>query len=135
MHFANLLYSTYWFGQPDPAEGRVILAWLVVLVGLIVLGAAAIMVGRESADRAVALFARRFSNCALWLGIVGLLFFLLRQERVAFLGWRVWFLLWLLVGGVWAGRLAYFWFKRVPAIRAEQKNRVEREEFLPKRKK
>lgn len=135
MHFANFLYSTYWFGQPDLADGYVLWWWLFVLIGLIVLGVAALLAGRQSVDRAFALFARRFSNCLIWLGIVGLLFFLLRQEHVAFLGWRVWFLLWVVVGGVWAGRLGYFWFKRVPTIRAEQAERSARAEFFPKQKK
>lgn len=135
MHFANLLYLTYWFSQPDPAVGRILWLWLIILVGLVVFGVAALFVGRGNANRAVALFARRLSNCLLWLGIVGLLLFLFREERVAFLGWRVWFLLWAIVGGIWAGHLAYFWFKRVPVIRAEQEARTARETFLPKRKK
>lgn len=135
MRFANLLYSAYWFSQPDPAAGRVLWLWLIALVGLTAAGVVGLFAGHRLADHAIALFVRRLGNCLTWLGIVGLLFFLLRQERVAFLGWRVWFLLWAASGLAWAGRLAFFWFKRVPAIRAEEKSRAAREEFLPKRKK
>ena len=135
MHFVNLLSRTYWFSTPEPAAGWVSMAWLSVLVGLLVLGIVALLIGRQSADRAVALFARRLSNCVLFLGIVGLLFFLLRQERVVFLGWRVWFLPWAIIAAFWVWRLAYFWFKRIPTIRAEQEARAAREEYSPKRKK
>lgn len=135
MHFANFLYSTYWFNQPDPADGRILWLWLVILVGLTAFGVAALFFGRKSSDRALALFSRRLSNCLIWLGVVGLLFFLLRQERVAFLGWRVWFLLWSVGAIIWASRLTLFWIKRVPAIRAEQEERAAREEFMPGRKK
>ena len=135
MRLSNLLYSTYWFSQPDPADGQTEIWWLVVLIGFLAVGAVALTLRRRLTDHVAALFARRLGNCLATLGIVGLLFFLLRQERVAFLGWRVWFLLWAAAGGVWAGRLAYFWFKRAQAIRAEEKERAAREEFLPGRSK
>lgn len=134
MHFANLLYSSYWINQPDPVVGGTKIIWFVLLIGLIVGGSLALSLGRHWSDRALVLFLRRLGNCLVWLGIVGLLFFVLRQAHVLFLGWRIWFLFWVIVGGVWFGRLIYFWFKRVPAIRLEQRERQAREEFLPKRK-
>lgn len=135
MRFANLLYSAYWFSQPDPAVGRILWLWLIALAGLTALGVVCLFAWRRLTDHAVALFVRRLGNCLIWLGIVGLLFFLLRQERVAFLGWRVWFMLWAASGAAWVARLAFFWFKRVPALHAEEKSRAAREEFLPQRRK
>lgn len=135
MHFSNLFSWSYWFVQPEPVVGTVQSLWLAILLGLIAIGIFFSFYQRHTVDRGIALMSRRLSNCLTATGIVGLVFFLFRQERVVLLGWRVWFFPWSVVLVVWLARLAQYWFKRVPVIRAEQQSRVEREEYLPKNKK
>jgi len=52
-----------------------------------------------------------------------------RQERVAFLAWRFWLLLWVVITLIWVFRLARYALKRIPEIQAEEAGDGESEEI------
>ena len=58
------------------------------------------------------------------MGFLGLLWMFFRQERIAFLAWRFWLLLWLAAVVFWAYRLARYALKRIPEIKAEEIRRA-----------
>ncbi|OGH68827.1 MAG: hypothetical protein A3I29_01500 [Candidatus Magasanikbacteria bacterium RIFCSPLOWO2_02_FULL_44_11] len=133
MSFKHLFYGTYWFNQPDPARGRIVGVYLAVLLGCILAALVVLMFRRYQSSKAIRLVMVRYAALGLTTGIIGLLLFVFRQQRVFFLGWRVWYGLLLIVAAVWLSRLLLYTFRRIPAIKAEQAERARLEKYLPKK--
>lgn len=133
MNLAHFFYGSYWFSQPNPAEGGVKVFYLVVLLSLIAAAIVLLFLRRRQTVSIVKSVMKRFSTLGFTMGITGLLLFLFRQERVFFLGWRISYLIWFVVLVWWLVRLLNYTFKRVPSIKAEQAERVRREKYLPKK--
>lgn len=134
MRLSNLLTTSYWFSQPDPALNTVKVIWFAVFFGLIAAGLVALFLRQRTEDGALKLAFGRGANLVLTMGLTGLLFFFFRQENVAFLGWRFWFFAWF-VGVLWWGAVyGRYLVKRLPVIRAEQKERELRERYSPNRR-
>ena len=133
MQFSNLLYTSYWFSQPYIAHGAVAWFWIGLFLALILIGLFARIVGVVSPDHLRQEILRRLSVLGLTLGLIGLIWFFLRQERIPFLAWRFWLLLWVLGFVWWAAAVLRYAIKRVPNIRLEQAERLKREKYLPKK--
>ncbi len=127
----NLFYWSYWFGQPYIARGTVLKIWvggflLLVLAGLL------LRIWRQYQQDSVRReIIRRFSNIGLALGMLGLLWMFLRQERVPFLAWRFWLWLWLLGFVGWLFSVVKYAVKRAPAIRKVKAAMEAKEKYLP----
>jgi len=134
MSIKNLLYSSYWFSQPQIATRGVLWFWIGFFLVLILGGLVLLILQRTQPDKALRLVFTRFGNCALAMGIIGIIWFYFRQERVLILGWRFWLVLWGAVFAIWIFKVIRYAVKRIPQIRAENKDREAREQYLPKKK-
>ncbi|MDO8499759.1 MAG: hypothetical protein Q7S66_03810 [bacterium] len=129
----NLFFMSYWFDQPYIARGWVMWVWVggflaIVLVGLI------LRIWRQvSPDREIKEAMRRFSNLGLSMGVIGLIWMWLRQERVPFLAWRFWLLFWLLGFIWWLAACVRYTILRIPQIKKAKAERLAREKYLPSR--
>lgn len=133
MSLKNLLMGSYWFSQPNPAQGKVIAIYLAILFGCLLAGLVVLLLRRFQTINALRALMLRYALFGFTFGIVGLLLFVFRQQRVFFLGWRMWFAVLDITMAVWLFRLLKYTFKRVPAIRAEQADRARKEKYLPKK--
>ncbi len=134
MSLRNLFHSSYWFSQPELATHAVRWFWIVLFLTLILAGLVLLFLRRHQEAKALQAVFAGLSRCTLTLGILGLLWFYFRQERVLVLGWRFWLLLWVVVLAIWLGRILWYAVKRLPQIKAENKERENREKYLPKKK-
>lgn len=131
MSLRNFLYGSYWFLQPDPAKGRVIAFYVVILLVLVLAGIVAMIVRQREKIKSVRLLYQRVGAFGFTMGLSGLLLFWFRQKEVFFLGWRLWYALWLVIALIWLYRLLHYAFKRIPVIKAEHEERALKEKYLP----
>ena len=133
MSVLNLLHLDYWFSQPFTARGSTL--WLLVggFLLFIVAGLVFKILSQYQENKSKRLFLRRSGNLGITMGFLGLMWMFFRQERIAFLAWRFWLLLWVVITLIWVFRLARYALKRIPEIKAEEARRVALEKYLPKR--
>lgn len=134
MSFANLFSWSYWFHQPFSAHGAVLWVWVLGFLALVAGGLVARFIRQKKQDRQIREVYSRIGSMAITLGLLGLLWFFFRQERIPFFAWRFWVALWLLGFIWWAIKLALYTVKRLPAIREEKAKREVMEKYLPHRK-
>lgn len=134
MNYKNFLHLDYWFSQPFTARGLAL--WLLVggFLLFIVKGLVFKILSQYQADKSKRLIFKRSGNFGITMGFVGLLWMFFRQERIAFLAWRFWLLLWVVVTVIWGYRLMRYALKRIPEIKAEEARRASIEKYLPKSK-
>lgn len=130
----NLFTWHYWFSQPYIAYGNTKLIWVLLFLGLILFGIVARWCAHRYSDTAISEVWRRLSNLGATMGLIGLIWFGFRQERVQFLAWRFWVFFWGLCLVWWLGKIVYYWLKRVPVIKQENAKRELMEKYLPKKK-
>lgn len=126
----------YWFSlTPFPFmtwSSRILLAGFgILLVAGIILG---IIESRSKAIKPVKRAYGRAASHLGWTGFVGLLLWVFDYERIPLLTMRAFYVLWFawFVWGAWSiGR--YVW-KDIPAFAARDRERMEREKWLPKSK-
>ena len=133
MSIKNLFYSSYWFNQPLILRGWELAVWLGSFLAIILVGLISLWLRHRLSGSPERNFYGKLSAAALTLGLWGLVWLLLRQERVYFLAWRFWLWLWLALSVLWAVHLIRYWFKRVPIIRQDHAARAAREKYLPGR--
>ncbi|MFA7653678.1 MAG: hypothetical protein WCX97_01380 [Candidatus Magasanikbacteria bacterium] len=132
MSIFNLLKLDYWFSQPYIAYGTTKWLWVIIFLVLILTGLIFRILQNIGKDNAYKEIFRRGSNLGLTIGLLGIVWLFFRQERVPFLAWRFW-LLFLIIGGIfWKVKLLFYYFKRLPAIRAEKQQRELKNKYLPK---
>jgi len=132
MSILNLLKLDYWFSQPYIAYGNVKWFWVMLFLVLVLAGLVFRILQNAGQDNACKEIFRRASNLGLTIGLVGIIWLFFRQQRVPFLAWRFW-LLFLIVGGIWwIIKLSLYYFKRLPAIKAEKQQRELKNKYLPK---
>lgn len=132
MSIKNLFFWSYWFSQPYIARGWIFTAWLWAFLILVFIGLLALFISQYQKFTPQRKLWGRAAACFLTMGMVALGWLWLRQERIAFLAWRFWLLLWLVIFVVWVGKLAVYALRRMPVIKKEQAERMTREKYLPK---
>ena len=133
MSVQNLLHLDYWFSQPFTARDMTL--WVLVggFLFFIVTGLVFKILSQYHQDKSKRLFLKRSGSLGITMGFLGLVWMFFRQERVAFLAWRFWLLLWFVVTVIWGYYLARYALKRIPEIKAEESKRESLEKYLPKR--
>ncbi len=131
MNFKNLFKADYWFSQPHTAYDWAF--WPVVLVfgGLILSGIVLYVIRSSKTEKTDQVVFGRFGNFGITMGLIGLLWLFFRQERVAFLAWRFWLLLWLLLAAWWIGKILEYIVKRLPIIKKERLEKERIRKYLP----
>lgn len=133
MNLKHFLYGSYWFNQPDPAQGGIVTLYVVILLTLVLVGIIALIVRQREQVNAIRMLLARVGAFGFTMGLTGLLLFWFRQESIFFLGWRLWYLVWFIIMALWLGKLLKYSFKRLPIIKAEHAARMQKEKYLPKR--
>ena len=135
MSIKNILVPSYWFYQPFIAIGFAKWFWMVSFLVLVLLGLVAKIVRvakKDSSGRAKEVM-RRSGNLLITMGVLGLLWFYFRQQQVAFLAWRFWFVLWIAIFAFWTYKvLAYAFKKTLP--KEDQTKQEQLKKYLPKSK-
>lgn len=131
MNITNLFHLDYWFTQPFAAHGSTL--WILVggFLLLIIVGLILRILVQSSQDKINKIILRRFSVFSMLMGLWGMAWMFFRQEKIPFLAWRFWLLLWLLVTVYWLSRILEYVVKRVPVIRQERQARERKEKYLP----
>lgn len=99
---------------------------------LIVAGLIYKILSQYQNDKSQRLVLKKCGNLGITMGFIGLVWMFFRQERVAFLAWRFWLLLWFIATAFWVYRIARFALKRIPEIKVEEAKRANLEKYLPK---
>ncbi len=134
LQLSNLARKNYWLGQPDVPGAAAFWLPAVILFAMIYLGIVLLFFSRKIEEKAVRLLLSRLSALLLSLGLAGLLLFSFRQGLVPVLDWRIWWLAWL-AALLWrGGKLAWYGLARLPKIRRENAERLEKEKYLPGKK-
>lgn len=132
MQINNLFHISYWFYQPFVAREWSLWVFVGGFLLLVVAGLVFKIVVYHKEDKTTRELLRRFGNFCFIMGFLGLLWMFFRQERVAFLAWRFWLLVWILIFVWWLSGIARYAIKRVPEIRKEQEERNRISKYLPK---
>lgn len=130
MSIKNLFYWSYWFQQPMVLKNAAMGMWLVFFLVLVAAGLVALFMRAGSNEQAFKNFLNRVAGLGLTMGIFGLVWLFFRQEHIPFLAWRVWLGIWVMVFVVWVIPLLKYFVKRLPAVRAENAARMEKERYM-----
>ena len=136
MQIQNILKLSYWFYQPFIAVGGVAWFWIVGFLALVLAGMVAKIVriyGKEVSQSTQEVL-RRAGNMLITTGLLGLLWMFFRQQRVAFLAWRFWLVLWAVLFVWWGYKVIFYATKRLPLISDEQAKKDLMKKYLPKQK-
>lgn len=136
MQVQNILKTSYWFYQPFIAIGGVKWFWIVGFLALVLVGLVAkiVRIYNEKIDQGTKEVLRRAGNMLITTGLLGLLWMFFRQQQVAFLAWRFWLLLWVILAAWWGYKVVYYAIKRLPLISSEQAKKNLMNKYMPKSK-
>lgn len=98
----------FWFQQPGVVLGGEDKILFIVFAGMIVLGAIFILWTNFNKHQVVKRLLSRVRNLFVWVGLVGVLWFVMRYENVPMLGKRFWFLVLAVWWVIWAGFIAWY---------------------------
>lgn len=131
MNLAKLFSWSYWFQQPLITAGWAMWFFILTFLGLILLGLVVKIMRLYCPDKWEKEILNRFGNFGISVGLVGLVWFFFRQERVAFFAWRFWLLGWLVWALIWFVKNIIYTTMRVPVIRKEENVRQTKNKYLP----
>lgn len=134
MSFLKAIISpSYWLTHQHPVPQNWV-TFLTVLFGLLVLAGLVTMLlsWRHSFLAPVRTLLRRISAFGWTMGLIGLLLLFFSTQQVAFLSARLMYLIWGVAALVWLYKIVYYGFFILPARFTEQRERREREKYLPK---
>ena len=138
MSIIDYLHPNYWLSLHIPhvssGAGRLLFVFfsLMVIVGVVVRVMSA---NRKKTHRRMSVLLSRVSVLLLTMGIIGAVLYFFSYEEARFLGSRFWYPVWILSTLIWTGLITYYTKKKVPGMLIEEKERLEREKYLPGRKK
>ncbi len=137
MQIQNVWRISYWFYQPFIAVGGVKWFWIVGFLVLVLAGLVAkiLRAYNQNKNDSRKEILRRAGNLLIITGLFGLLWMFFRQQQVAFLAWRFWLVLWIVLFVWWTLKIFFYARKRLPIIKNDQAKRIEMEKYLPKSKK
>ncbi|MFH1292360.1 MAG: hypothetical protein ABIH87_04170 [bacterium] len=131
MAFKNLFYINYWFAQPFSVHGLTFWLFICIFLFLIAVGLVLRIWAQYVQDRSIKLIFRRFASFGMTMGLFGIIWTFFRQERVIFLAWRFWMLVWLLVSVWWMIDILKYVLKRLPVIKKEKQEKEQMGKYLP----
>jgi len=132
MNFTNLFRMDYWFSQPFSAHGVIFWIFTVFFLALILGGIISRIICQYKKDKTDKVILKRFSNFGMTLGLLGIVWLFFRQEKVTFLAWRFWLVLWLVVAVWWLAKILEYIVRRVPQIKEEKQEKQKRNKYLIK---
>ncbi len=131
MKIANLFTWYYWSSQPYIARGFVFWLWFGLFAILAIGGVVCLVVRKNTEEKWHRPILGRFGSFGLTTGLLGLVWFFFRQERISFLGWRLWLLGWGVLFVWWLVKIIMYTVKRVPVLKKEEAERLLKQRYLP----
>lgn len=104
------------------------------LLALFVISLAVGIVAGLHRAKSTNIYKRGWRRWQIWgwsNGLVGLLLVAFRESRAAYLGSRVWLLLWLLIALLWLLLILKYWLLTIPAKNKEIQKTAEFNKWLP----
>ena len=132
MSFTNLFRMDYWFGQPFSAHGVSFWIFAIFFLVLILGGIISRIICQYKKEKIDKVILKRFSTFGMTLGLFGIIWLFLRQEKVPFLAWRFWLMLWVIIAVWWLSKILEYIVRRVPQINQEKEERKKRDKYLIK---
>ena len=132
MSVTNLLRMDYWFSQPFSAHGGVFWFFVFFFLVLILGGIISRIICQYKKEKTDKVILKRFSTFGMSLGLLGIIWIFFRQEKVVFLAWRFWLILWSVLAVWWLAKIFDYIVRRVPQIKAEKEERHKRNKYLIK---
>ena len=130
----RLLQTSFWFDvQPLPFNN--IAYWIIAGVFLAGIIFAIIGLGFKKKNKENKLAFKvwsKLTNFGFSFGIVGFILVFLKQQRVPYLGMRVWLILWFLICLVWLVFILKYIIIEVPRLRKEKEVHKEKEKYIPR---
>lgn len=128
-----MISPSYWLTHQHPVPQNWV-TFLTVLFGLLVLVGLVTMLlsWRRTFLAPVRTLLRRISGFGWTMGLVGFLLLFFSVQQVTFLSARLMYLVWGIAALVWLYKIVYYGFFIMPARFTEQRERREREKYLPK---
>lgn len=128
-----VIQPSYWLTHQHPVPDQwmtilTVLFGLLVLTGLV----AGLLSWRQAYLAPVRTLLRRVSSFGWTMGLVGYLLLFFSAQQVAFFSARLMYLVWGMIALAWLYRIVYYGFFILPSRFQEQKERRERERYLPK---
>lgn len=135
MNLKNIADLSYWFYQPFIAVGSAKWIFIIGFLTITFIGLVSYLVRafNKQLDKGTMEVLRRSGNWLVVSGLLGLLWLFFRQQRVAFLAWRFWLILWLVMFVFWGYKVIFYALKRMPVINSEQAARELKKKYLPKK--
>ena len=135
MQIQNIFKGSYWFYQPFIAVGAVRWFWIISFLVMILAGLIAkiVRVSSSKLSGGTKEVLRRSGNFLITMGCLGWLWMFFRQQQVAFLAWRFWLLIWVVLFVWWAMKIIFYATKRLPVISTQQAKRDLQAKYLPKK--
>ena len=131
-----LLTLGYWFSlNPTPFAGWSEMTLLIGFAALFVAGIGVwVFASRSSYGKMTKRALGRVASHLAWTGFIGLMLWVFAYEQVPLLSMRIAYVAWLIwfVVGAWV--IGQYAWKEIPAMEARNRERMEREKWLPKRK-
>ena len=132
----TIVNPNYWIAHQTPVSdawvyGLAALFGVLVLIGLVCSVLASIKKFKKP-------YRNFYFRLAVWgwvMGLYGFVTLFFSMEQIWILSSRSFYLLWFIVGVWWLYYVILYRVQDVPRLIASAKERVEREKYLPKRKK
>jgi len=128
-------WITLWFTLNPPDTTA--LAWRVafgLFAALFLVGIVVRIYASRATDRSRLPLLRRVAKLCVSMGALGLILGFFSFENIRLLGARFWYPIWLLGTVIWAAFLVKFAVKELPAMRAADLEKQEKEKYIPKPK-
>lgn len=133
MSILNLFHWSYWFAASPAAQGWVRVVLIILPIVAIVSGVILKILEVSGKDMVMKKVYHRLATVALFFGGTVGLWVVLRQVETPLLSARFWPLLIVVITLWWLYQVIQYITKRVPEIRKENAERMEKERYLPKR--
>ncbi len=132
-----LLQPSYWLSMNPPTvwegAGRFL---IVVFIGMII---ASVVIRRKklphATDRHEANLYRRICEMLSTMGFIAVILFFFSFEQIRLLGARFLYLIWIAGLVTWIVTIMKYNKAVIPGLRSKEKDRREKEKYLPKRRK
>ena len=131
--FTNVLQLSFWF-DVRASVFTSLLFWIFTIFFILVLAFAiysTYFLKKKAKGGTTQVIWTKLSYLTYSTGIVGFILMFLKQQRAAYLGMRVWLMLWLLICFIWLLFIIKYIVKEVPRIKEERLARKEVDKYLP----
>lgn len=128
----QLLSTSFWFDvRPLPFATLYLWIFIGILAAAIIFGFACVYIRAKKSGPLAWKVWSKLVHWAFSFGLVGLILVFFKEERIIYLGMRVWLILWGLISLLWLGFVLKFILVETPKIKEEKRRKEEIKKYLP----